>query len=183
MSLAWKGVIGFVLIWTIAGIAIFAARSSRPTHESVLAFIQNSDIPDKSEAQADPVIVSLADQLTRMTADERRIVENSDTMRHAFRSFTVPQQRKFLDLTLPSGMKQTMEALNKMAPAQRDAFVQQALSQAKQDMGVDNGTADKKAVDKVLEQGFAAFYSTASPEVKLQMAPVLEQLHTSLQNL
>lgn len=183
MSLAWKGVIGFVLIWSIAGLGIFAARSSRPTHEAVLSFIQQADFPEKSEAQADGLIVSLAARLNRMTPEERRIVESSDLMSRTFRSFTPDQQRKYLDLTLPSGMKQTMEALNRMAPAQRDAFVQQALQRAKSDLGIDNGTADKATVDKVLQDGLGAFYSTATPDVKLQMQPVLEQLHETLRNL
>lgn len=183
MNLATKGAFGFVVIWAIAGIAIFAARSSRPTHESVLAFIQKTDLSGKSEAQVDAMIVTLADKLDGMSAGERRLVENSDSLRSAFRTFTAPQQRKFLDLTLPSGMKQTMLALNRMAPAERDTFVQNALRQAGQDLGFNDGTVDKATLDKVLQDGMAAFYSTASPEVKLQMAPVLEQLHSSLQNL
>ena len=99
-----------------------------------------------------------------------------------FRALTPEEQARFLDLTLPTGFKQMMEALNKMTPEKRQSFVTKALDDMKKREGERPPDEQLDAnARKIMDQGFKTFYSEASAEVKMDVAPLIEQLQKNLQ--
>jgi hypothetical protein len=78
-----------------------------------------------------------------------------------------------------------MDALNKMTPEKRKEFVAKAVDDMKKHED-DDVPEDKRAMDengqKIMNQGFKAFYSDASAQTKMDVAPLIEQLQHNLQH-
>lgn len=177
--------IGLVLcaIWAIACGAIYLARSRKPTAQSVAAYIQANDINSKSGADRRKVVDSVAAMLNRISLDERDQLRHQHITDNFFRALTPEEQAAFLDATLPTGFKQMMDAFNKMDPDKRKQFVDRALAEMRNHQGEQPPRdVDEKNVQKIVDQGMRAFYSEANADVKLDLAPLIEQMQRNLQN-
>lgn len=180
-SLWLKAALVLAAIWLVAGGAIFWARSTRATPESVGAYVDGNPLASASGADRGKVIEKLADQLNSLTYEERREVRMGRRLDGFFRTLTPAEQSTFLDRTLPTGFKQMMESLNKMEPVKRKRFVEKAVRDMRERDDVDP-SVDQNA-RKMIDEGFKSFYSDASAEVKLDVAPLIEQLQKNLQGL
>ena len=99
-----------------------------------------------------------------------------------FRDLTPDEQVRFLDRTLPTGFKQMMEAFNKMTPEKRKRFVEKTIAEMRTESGDGQPPGiDDKNVEKIIDQGLKSFYSEASAEVKLDFAPLIEEMQNNLQ--
>ena len=99
-----------------------------------------------------------------------------------FRSLTPEEQGRFLDLTLPTGFKQMMEAFNKMDPEKRKRFVKKALEDMERDAERgEQPPVDDEVMQKMVEQGLRSYYSDATADVKMDLAPLIEQMQKNLQ--
>ncbi len=77
-----------------------------------------------------------------------------------------------------------MLALNKMNPEQRKKIVQRALDDIEKDTPGDATSASTaEAAQKMISQGMDTFYQEASADVKLDFAPVIEELQRATQGL
>jgi len=185
MRLPWfKFVIVLLVIWGVAASVIFWARSSKPTPDKVLHFLETHPLADASPSDQAKLVDKVADQLNHLTYEERREVRMSNKLDAFFRALSSPEQSRFLDLTLPQGFKQMMDALNKMTHEKRKEFVDKALADMKKHED-DEIPPEKRQLDsngeKIVNQGFKSFYSDASAETKMDVAPLIEQLQRNLQ--
>ncbi len=177
-----KLVVIFVTIWVVVGAVIFFARSQKVTPKSVAKYLDTHPMEGSSPMVRAKVIEKLADQINRLGQEERRGVRMGRGLDGFFRGLTPEEQGRFLDLTLPTGFQQMIEALNKMNPVQRQKFVDKALADMKQREGdrPKDEQLDANA-KKIIEQGFKTFYSSASVDVKMDVAPLIEQIQRNLQ--
>lgn len=180
-SLWLKAALVLTAIWLVAGGAIFWARSVKITPASLAAYLEAHPIAEQSAADRDKLIEKVAAQMNALTYEERREMRMGKRLDGFFRSLTQEEQSRFLDLTLPTGFKQMMDSLNKMEPAKRKQFVERTLRDMKEREGEDP-KMDQNA-RKMIDQGFRSFYSDASTEVKMDVAPLIEQLQKNLQGL
>lgn len=173
--------IPIVAIWVIAAGLVWWSHSVKTTPESVEAYIKAHPIDKLAGSERELVIDRFADQLNKLDPEQRQKLRNTHIDRDLFDQMTPEERTRFLNRTLPEGFKQLMLALNKMKPEQRKKIVQRALD----DMDKDNGESDKRLNDEqrkqVLSMGVSSFYENASADVKLDFAPVLEQLQHSTQ--
>ena len=139
-------------------------------------------IAQRGKARAE-MIEEVAEQMNALGYEERREFRMSRKLDGFFKELTPEEQGRFLDLTLPTGFKQMMESLNKMDPAQRKRFVERSLK----DMQREGENPPDRELDanarKIIDQGFKSFYSEASAEVKMDVAPLIEQLQKNLQGV
>jgi hypothetical protein len=171
-------------VWLVAGGAIFWARNARPTPESIARYVADHPVEGLSGPARERVIRKVADQLNALEYEQRREVRMSRRIEGFFRALTPDEQSRFLDLTLPAGFRQMMEALNKMDPEKRRKFVERALSDMKSREGEPPPPrSDDPHVQKIIQQGLRSFYSEASADVKLDVAPLIEQMQKNLQGL
>jgi hypothetical protein len=178
-SLWLKAILIVAAVWLVAGGAIFWARSVKVTPESLTAYLEAHPVESQQGAERPKVIEKVAEQMNSLTYEERREVRVGKKLDGFFRSLTPPEQTAFLDRTLPTGFKQMMESLNKMEPPKRKQFVEKALRDMREHEGEDP-KVDQNA-RKIIDQGFKSFYSDASAEVKMDVAPLIEQLQRNLQ--
>ena len=188
MSSIWsKSFLVLGAVWLIAGGTIWWARNSKPTPESLAKYVESHPLGGQSEAERGKRIGKVAEQLSGLDFETRREMRIGRRLDDFFKSLTAAEQARFLDLTLPAGFKQTMEALNKMEPEKRKKFVGDALAEMKKHEGDDppEGMPDKldANAEKIINQGLKSFYSDSSAETKMDVAPLIEQMQKDLQRL
>lgn len=179
----WRILGLLALVWAVAGGVIFWTRASRPTPASLAAYIEKHSLENLPAAQREKVIATVADQLNRLNFEQRQELRKTKIDRRLFEQMTEDERKRFLDLTLPEGFRQLMLALNQMKPEQRKKMVQRALDDLEKDTPEINERIDRAAVQKMISQGMDSFYQEASAEVKLDFAPVIEELQRATQGM
>lgn len=181
MRVPWRIILILAVVWLVAGTIIWWTRAARPTPESVTAYIQKNSLDQVPEARRAEIIDQVASQMNRLNFEERQQMRKSRIDRNFFEKLTPEERQRFLDLTLPEGFRQLMLALNKMTPEQRKKIVQRALDDLEKDDPENGARVDRQEVQKMIGQGMESFYKDASVEVKLDFAPVIEQLQRATQ--
>jgi hypothetical protein len=183
MNSQWiKAIVALAGVWLIAGGVIFWAKASKPTPEKLERYVNSNPLDGKSADARARTIEKVADQLNALTYEERQHMRMGRRLDAFFSSLTAEEQGKFLDLTLPTGFKQMMEAFNKMDPERRKRFVEKALADMERD--AERGAqppVDDEVMQKMVEQGLRSYYSDASADVKMDLAPLIEQMQKNLQ--
>ncbi len=181
-SFPLKAVLALLGIWLVVGGAIYWARNAKPTPASLAKYLADHPIQGKSWADRDREIHKVADQLNALDQDQRREVRGK-YVDHFFRALTPEEQGRFLDLTLPTGFKQMMDALNKMTPEKRKEFVDRSLADMKKHEGEDAPANVDPNAQKIVQQGLRSFYSEASADVKMDLSPLIDQMQKNLQGV
>lgn len=188
MRSTWiKAVLLLALVWATVGGVILWARSRKPTPERLLAYVEGHPIEGKSSKDRAAIIEETAEQLNGLSYEERRQFRINRGLDSFFRTLNPDEQTRFLDLTLPEGFKQMMESLNKMDREKRKRFVERTLNemQKQEDQETPDGARERFREDpnaqKIIDQGLKSFYSEASAETKMDVAPILEQMQRNLQ--
>lgn len=183
MRFSWRAIILFAAVWIVAGAVIFWMRAARPTPASLASYIEKHPIENLAPAKRAEVIERVASQLNALNFDQRQELRKTKVDRRLFEAMTPEEQKSFLDQTLPEGFRQIMIALNKMDPQKRKKIVQRALDDIEKDQPEDMGRLSRDEAQKIISQGMESFYNEASAEVKLDFAPVIEQIQRTTQNM
>jgi len=171
-------------VWIIAAIAIHFARMSQPTAASVTAYAQSVNLESlQGEARA-RAIARMEDMVNHITFEERQQLDRANVTHAFFDHMTEDEQAAYLDATLPTGFQQLMDSFNKMDPVKRKQIVNDALERMKENPGPGGTPSGKQAViaQHVIDQGLKSFYKDANADVKLDLAPLVEQIQINLQH-
>lgn len=173
-----------VLIWAAVAGIIWWAHSAKATPESMAAYVAAHPVDGRSPAQREKVMETVARQLNQLEYEQRRDLRVNKRLDSFYKSLSAEEQGRFLDLTVPAGMKQMMEAFNKMDPTKRKEMVDKALAQMKAHaVDVAEPNHDDPQVKKIIESGLQSFYSDASVQTKLDLAPLIEQIQKNVQGM
>lgn len=183
MRKAWRFVAVLVAIWLVAGGVVWLTRAVRPTPESVSAYIDRHPIGNLPAPEREKVIAHVAAQFNRLNFEQRQELRKLRTDHRFLEQMSPAERQRFLDLTLPEGFRQLMLALNKMDPEKRRKLVQKVLDDMEKEYPTQRERIDDQAIQKIISQGMDSFYQDASADVKLEFAPVIEQLQRSVQGL
>jgi len=189
-GLCYKGLVKFfwrtaailAVIWIVAAVAILISRSASPSPQKLQAYVESHSIAGLDDAERKKILETTASQLNRLNFEQRRELRESGSVRSFFENLTAEERRKFLEMTLPEGFRQMMSALNKMAPEKRQRLVQRALDDIRKNTPRAAERINEEDVKKILSQGVSSFYEEANADVKLDFAPVLEELQKNLQS-
>jgi uncharacterized membrane protein len=179
----WKIIALLALVWALAGGVILWSRLSRPTPASVAAYLNSHPLEGRPVTERADIITRAANQLNRLNFEQRQELRKANIDRRFFQQMTEEERKHFLDLTLPEGFRQLMLALNKMNPEQRKKIVQRALDDIEKETPEIHDRINREAAQKMISQGMDTFYQEASAEVKLDFAPVIEELQRATQGL
>lgn len=168
-------------VWAVAGGIMWWAAAHKPTPASVSAYVEKVSIEGKSASERTAEMEKIARQLNTLTYEQRQQVQMNRKVDKFFRQLSDEEKARFLDLTLPSGFKQMMEALNKMPRDQRQRFVNRALKDMQDKEGEQPPADQQQIAQKIIDQGLKSFYSDASAETKMDLAPLIEQFQHNLQ--
>jgi len=170
-------------VWLVAAIVIHFANAIQPTAASVTAYEQRLDMAALQGDARARAIARMEKMVNGLTFDERQEYNHERTGREFFFKLTPEEQIAYLDATLPTGFKQMMDSFNKMDPAKRKQMVNDALQRMKEhegEGGMPQGQ-DATIAQHVIDQGLKSFYSDANPQVKLDLAPLIEQMQHNME--
>jgi len=179
----WRTAALLIAIWAAAAVVIWASRSASPTPEKLKAYVEGHPLEGLDGTQRTQILEKTAAQLNRLTFDQRRELRESTALPRFFEGLSAPERSRFLDLTLPEGFSQMMSALNKMSPEKRQRLVQRVMEDLRKNAPQSAERINEDEVKKIVGQGVSSFYENANAEVKLDFAPVLEELQRNIQNL
>ncbi len=180
----WVKALGILLVvWGIAAGVILYSRAVRPTAQSLVEYMENNPLEGLSETKRASVIAKVADQLNRLSFEERQELRKVRTDRKFFEQMTSEERRAFLEQTLPEGFRQLMLALNKMSPEERKKIVNRAMDDIERDSPEIAKRIENTDAQKVISEGLGSFYEEASADVKMDFAPVIERLQRATQGL
>lgn len=163
-------------VWVGAALVIAWAHAQRPTPAKVAAFF-HEELDGRPPAERGRRIDKAAAMLNELTFEERQELRGNREQEQFFKKLTAEEQGRFLDATLPTGFRQMMENFNRMEPGRRQQFVERALTEMKKREGEGPPRhLDEANVQKIVGQGLRSFYNDSSADVKLDLAPLIEQM-------
>lgn len=187
MKLGLKVGLALLAIWAIAAIGILAGRSLQPTPEKIAAYIAKHPLDAQSESQRAKTLEAVAERLNGLDFEQREKLRRTGATEKFYRSLSPDEQSKFLDLTLPAGFRQMMQAFNKMKPEKRREFVNNAVKRMQEarergEMNHPAGapTPNPEQMNRIVQQGMKAFYEEADAGTKLDFAPLIEQMQQTI---
>ncbi len=187
----WAGA-AVLVIWggVFAGYQIAAAL--RPTPEKLSAYASSLDLNALSPEARQAALERLAKQLNALGYEERREVRLGRVWGRLFEQMTDAEKLWFVEQTLPSGVKQMLDAFEALPQDKRRRAVEDSLkrlreARAEVHWGAASGWTNEPVLSeemqrRVIEVGMKAFYSTSSAQTKAELAPVLEEMQRLMES-
>ena len=169
------------VLWAVVYGTTSAVRRSRPTPESIAAFVGASGLDGKAPAERAKVIEAVASKVNRLEYEQRRELDKQRKLEKFWTALSDEEKSRYLDLVLPSGFKQMMENFNKMEPGKRKRMVQKAVDELRsQDGDRPDRKLDDPQLRKIVDQGMKSFYSDATIDAKMDALPFIEALEQTV---
>lgn len=170
------------LIWIGAVIIGRGLTLLEPDPATLQTWLQANDPQQMTVDARDEFLSEYARRVNRLSWEQRRQLQTDPVFEKRFTQMTPDERSRFVDATMPQGMRQMMEAINRMDRNDRERLVQRALSDLERNNA---GELDQRLREedarRIIEQGLKTYYEEATPESRLQLAPLLEQLQRRLQ--
>jgi hypothetical protein len=191
----WGALGCLVLAWVLATGGYLIARSTRVTAEKVRAYLRSVDFARLSGSDRERALRELARQLNALSLEERRNARLDREWSRWFAAMTGDEQQGFIEATMPTGVKQMLTSFEQLPAARRRKVVDDALKRLKEageslDSGaVASADLDTNAPPVISEEvrrtittvGLRTYYSSSSAEMKVELAPVLEELQRMME--
>ena len=170
-------------VWLIAAVVVHFAEISHPTAASVAAYAGSMNLDALQGEERAKAIARMEDMVNRLAFDERQQLDRQRIGRDFLHKLTPEEQDAYLDATLPTGFQQLMDSFNKMDPVKRRQIVSEALARMKEHPGQGPPSGkDANIAQHVIDQGLKSFYKDADADVKLDLAPLVEQMQLNLEH-
>ncbi len=193
-------------IWVLAMAGHWYLESLKMTAEKVRAYMESVDLANLTgEARAD-AIKELEDKLNALPYEERRRLRLQHLVDKWFNEMTEAEKGQFVEATMPTGIKQMINAFQELPEDKRRRLIDNTLTDLRNAntsagtnsrpmRGLQNSTnapdggtnTNAPVVSPQLEAeirniGLNTFYSQSSAETKAEVAPVLEELQHQMEN-
>jgi hypothetical protein len=176
MRIVRRCLLALLVIWSLAAGALVAIQWSRPTPEKFMSYLAEHPIHGLDAGRRREIIEHAAGLLNGLNIEQRREIKRSGVLRTFFTQLTSEERRRFADLTLPAGFRQTVAALNKMDPEQRKRVVERTLRDLRRKSSIIDELSGEDDIREMVAQGSSIFEAEADPQVKLDFAPVIEEV-------
>jgi hypothetical protein len=186
--------IALVVVWiTALAVYHFAART-KMTAERLNQYAASMNLDQLSAAEREKALAGFAAKINSLTYEERLKWRRGEAWKKWFASLTEAERLKFIEATLPTGIKQMLDAFSALPDDQREKIIDNSLKRLKEqganggnNNGGDYGKNGSPPLSPELEQkarelGLQTFYSQSSAETKAELAPLLEQMQQSMRN-
>lgn len=184
-------VLALFAVWAAALMGMNMSQSFQPTPEKVVETVEANPLsrmnsPEDRAAVIDGVVW----QMNQLTQEERQMVrigEYADRMKPFFDEMTTAERSRFVRGTMPSGVRQMIDAFDAMSPEDQQKLVKKALKQLSEIEG-DNGLAafaenlDPQVVQTMVRQGIDQYLSDDGGQAQMQMQPLIEQIQSVMRS-
>ena len=148
----------------------------------------SADAGGKAERERrETKIREVAEIMNRLDFNERQKNRDSQTGEKFFSKLDAGEKELFIELTIVESMGKFMEALDQMPPEQRRRFVEQGLreiSEGRTEEQMERAVEmDETLLTKISQEGMKAYFTKASADTKLDLAPLMEAMNEVMQGL
>ncbi len=173
-------------IWMCAMAVMWFARAQKMTVEKVSAYVSTHSLKSMSQIERMRTIEELARRVNQLGFEERQKFRFEKKLRLTYEEMTDAEKSRYLDMTLPAGMKQMMESFNNMTPEKRKKLVNRAVTELTRAQNEASQEELDKALNdqnlrRVIDQGLKAYMSEANAASKLEIQPLIEQMQAMMQ--
>ncbi len=154
-------------------------------------YVQSLDFGKLDGAERAAVLKNLEDKLNALSYEERQHLRFERFMKDLFPQMSEDEKAQFIEATLPTDFKQTIDAFEKLPEDKRHKAVDDAIKhlRATANAGATdpNGTNAPPPISPELEAeirtiGLKSFYSQSSAQTKAEVAPFLEEMQHQMES-
>ena len=162
--------------------------------EKLQQYVDSTDLDKLTAAKRDKAIADLGNMVNSLSPGERMDWRREDGWKRWFEKMNEAERAKFIEMTLPTGFKQMMDAYSQLPEDQRKKFIDDAVNKLRQagSGGVNQSVGDygksgppplsPELERKVREIGLKELFTDSSPETKAELAPLLEQMERQIRS-
>lgn len=183
--------------WGMAFAGYEIARHLRVTPEKVRAFLHDTDFPHLTGPARAKALRRLAELLNALSLEERQQARFQGEIDRWMLAMTDEEKGQFLEATLPTGFRQMISAFEQLPEEKRRQAIANSLKgiqEARQRFAAQEQTGtplpetdserrpmlSPELQERAVKTGLQTFYDTSSPQMKAELAPVLEALQESM---
>jgi hypothetical protein len=180
-----------VAVWVTALAIFHFSAKARVTVQQLQQYVDATDLDKLSAAKRDQAMVNFAGLVNSLSAGERMNWRRENGWKKWFAGMNEAERAKFIEMTLPTGVKQMMDAYSQLPEDQRKKFIDDAVNKLKQ-AGVNQSVGDygkngppplsPELEQKVREIGLKELFTDSSPETKAELGPLLEQMESQIRS-
>lgn len=183
--------------WAMAFAGFGIARHLKATPEKVRAYLHAIDFAHLTGPERAQALRKLAAMLNALSLEERREVRRDGAMDQWFAAMTEEEKGGFIEATMPTGFRQMLTAFEQMTPEKRRKAVEDSVRRMREQREKP-GSGDPQELaendtnrppelspelrEKAVQVGLRTFYDTGSPEMKAELAPMLEEMQQSMES-
>ena len=180
-----------VALWVVIGIVVKVAGSLKPTPEKIFKYAEKNSLDKIEDPEKRKVVIGrLAEMMNQLEVEDLQDMEEKvdrEKREAMFASMTQEEQWFFMEKRMGRAFTQMMEMFNKMERPERKKMVERALREIRKNetnqtqggggdgrLSLEEG--DPEIVEKVTSAGMKAYFTDASAETKLDLAPLMEEI-------
>lgn len=183
-------------IWLVVWVGHWYFESLKMTADKVHAYLESVDLSKLTGAARAKAIRELEDKLNALSFEQRQQVQMRHFLNEWFSKMTDDEKAQFIEATMPTGIKQMINAFEQLPEDKRHQAIDNAMKNlraaengapARGTNAPTVGTNAPPPINPELEAkirtiGLKAFYSQSSAETKAEAAPLLEELQQVMES-
>jgi hypothetical protein len=166
------------------------AANAKVTADKVVAAVRETDLNRLSAAERAKRLRELADKLNALNGDERRRARANREWDRLWAQMSEEEKGEFIELTMPTGVKQMLTAFENLTEDKRRYAVTNAIARLKKqreeelpgDGGPEPDDLSEELQKKMITTGLKTFYAESSAQTKAEVAPLLEEMQRMMQS-
>ncbi len=187
--------VSLLVAWGLAFGGFELVHRLRVTPEKVRAFLRDTDLAHLTGPARAKALQRLAAMLNALTLEQRQQARFQGEINRWLGTMTEEEKGRFIESTLPTGFRQMITAFEQMPEARRREAIANSLKNIREsrERWTTNQPPDQASLEtnrppdwspelqeKAVKAGLQTFYDTSSPQMKAELAPVLEALQESM---
>jgi hypothetical protein len=188
--------VSLVGIWLAVWAGHWYFESVKMTADKVHAYMESVELGKLTGAARAKAIRELEAKLNALSYEERQGFRTQHLLNDWFAQMTDEEKAQFIEATMPTGIKQMINAFEQLPEEKRRHAIDDAMKNLRAaengapTRGTNappNGTNAPPPISPELEAkirttGLKAFYSQSSAETKAEAAPLLEELQRVMES-
>lgn len=183
MRSIWRILCLLAAIWLLVAGSLLALRLTSSSPEKLKAYIDGHPLGGLAPPQREKVVAKTASLLNRLSCEQRQSLRGSKLIPSFVRQLTPGERIFFLERTLPADIRQFLAELKSMHTMERRRVSRRLLARMRDNKSAAALLIGEDDLIKLGEQGLAVYYREADPRVQEDLAPLLEELESTVKSL
>ena len=185
------------VVWTLVLGGFALSRQLKVTPDKVRAYLHSVDFAHLSGPERAQALRKLAAMLNALTLEERRAARLDGELNRWFAAMTDTEKGEFMAATMPTGFRQMLSAFEQMPEEKRRKAIEDSVRRMREQREKLAQASPEELADmdpnappemnpelreKAVQLGLKTFYDTGSPQMKAELAPMLEEMQQSMES-